>query len=492
MMPAWGQQQEGAAAGGSRLQLQLGASVLVSDQLARSETAAQDKGALLMISPGLLWRSSRGALQGSVDYSLNAIKKIKTETDMRQLQHQMRANVRAALIPEALSVDLSGNMGQQALSAFGTQSVGTQPAGRLNRAEVGSLSLTPQARIRLAGVAQLQLRHSQTVQRVRGTQQGDSNGRVSSASLGPLQQRLLGWSLDYSDQRSQARLGRSTRTELALAGLQWRPDVDWRLGARAGWERSDVLSGLSRSGDTYGTSVHWQPSPRTALAFNWDHRLAGDQYNLSANHRLPRSTLGLSLNRSVNLPGSYLLGETQTRYDQLFAMLASREPDPQRRDQLVRQELLRLGLSPDATVGSGFLSNAASVSHGLQFNWAWSLQRSLLTLGLSDRRTERLGAAPLSPTDDLALSAVVRQKGASLAWSYRLDPRQSLTLQAQLQRNQGERAELNSELSSLSLMWTARLGRQTQFSASYRHSNFDSLQRPYEENALMLTLTQQF
>lgn len=491
--PVWAQESEGAAAGGRRLQMQLGSSLLVSDQLARTETStAKDRGALLMLSPGLLWRSNRGALQGSVDYSLNAIKKIKTDADMRQLQHQMRASVRALVVPEHLSVDVAGNIGQQALSAFGTQSVSGQPTGNLNRSEVGSLGVTPQLRVRLAGVAQLQLRHTQSVQRVRGTLAGDVNARTSAVNLSPAQERRLSWSLDYSDQRSTPRLGRSTRTELALVGLNWRPDVDWRLGARAGQERGNVVDGQSRTSETFGASANWQPSVRTNLALNWDRRLAADQYNFSANHRLPRSTLGFSYGRSINAPGSYLLGEAQTRYDQLFALYASREPDPARRDALVRQELARLGLSADAPVNAGFLSSSSSLSQSLQFNWAWALQRSVLTFGLSQRRTERLGAAPVGTQDDLAISSLVKQQGLSLAWSYRLAPSQTLTVQGLRQHNQGERASLDSTLDSANLMWALQLGSQTQFSASYRHSRFDSDQRPYDENALMLTLTHQF
>ncbi|MBH9576528.1 TIGR03016 family PEP-CTERM system-associated outer membrane protein [Inhella proteolytica] len=492
-MPVWAQEVNSTGAGGSRLQMQLGASLLVSDQLARSEKqSAKDRGALLMVSPGVVWRSNRGAVQGAVDYSLNTIKKIKTDTDMRQIQHQLKASVRASLLPEHLSLDVNGNIGQQALSAFATQSVGSQPAAGANRSEVGSLSVTPQMRVRLAGVAQLQLRHTQSVQRVRGTLAGDVNGRITALTLSPVRDRVLNWSFDLSDQRSTPRLGRSTRTELALIGLNWRPDVDWRLGARAGQERSNLLEGLTRTADTYGGSANWQPSARTAVAFNWDRRLAADQYSLSANHRLPRSTLGLSYNRSVNLPGSYLLGEAQTRYDQLFALYASREPDAARRDLLVRQELARLGLGVDAPVSAGFLSSSSSLSHALQFNWAWALQRSVFTFGLSQRRTERLGSAPVATQDDLAISSMVKQQGINLAWTYRLAPTQSLTAQWVRQHNQGERASLDSTLDSANLMWTLQLGLQTQFSASYRHSRFEATQRPYDENALMLTLTQQF
>ncbi len=491
LSPAWA--QEVPAASGSRFQAQVGASLLVSDQLSRGEqNAAKDRGALLMLSPGLQWRSNRGVLQGSVDYSLNAIKKIKTDVDMRQLQHQLRLSLRASLVPEHLSVDALGSLGQQALSAFGTQSVGGQPTGGANRAEVGSLSVTPQMRVRLASLAQLQLRHTQMVQRARGTDAGDTNGRTSVLSLTPVQMRALNWSLDFSDQRSSPRIGRSTHTELALAGLNWRPDVDWRLGVRVGQERTDVLGGAARSGETYGASANWQPGARTALGLNWDHRVAADQYSLSANHRLQRSTLGFSYSRSLNLPGTYLLGESQTRYDQLFALYASREPDPARRDQLVRQELARLGLNVDTPVSSGFLSSNTSLSHMLQFNWAWSLQRSLLSVGLNQRRTERVGAVLPGVPDDLALSSVVRQQGLNLGWSYRLDPRQSLSLQLLRQYNEGDQSAQDSTLDSINLIWTARLGLQTQFSASYRHSRFESLLRPYDENVLMLTLTQQF
>lgn len=480
-----------ALSSGSRLQAQLGTTVMVSDQLSR-EPGVRDKGALLTVSPGVLWRSNRGALQGSVDYSLNAIQKFKTDVAMKNIQHQLKASVRASLVPEHLSVDGQANMGQQALSAFGTQSLAGSQQGLANRAEVGTASITPQMRVRMAGLAQLTVRHTQAVQRTRGSLQGDSNSRSSAVTVSPLQSRRLAWSLEANDLRSSTKLGRDTQTETARIGLVWNPDVDWRANAQGGWERTDLLGNGKRSGGTYGAGLNWQPSPRTSLGANWDHRVVADVYGLNASYRMPRSMVRLSVTRSIDQPGTLGLSGLQSRYDQLFALFASQEPDETRRDLLVRQELQRLGLSPDAPASAGFVSSNPALSQGAQLSWTWTLQRATVTLGVDSRRTERLGAAATGSVDDLTVSSLVRQRGMNLSWSYRLDPRHSLSLVGNWQRTEGDRSELATRLSGLSLVWSASLGRRTQFSATFRHSDFESLLRPYSENALLVSLTQLF
>ncbi len=481
----------GARGGSSGLKLRATASLLVSDNIsARTSAEGKDFGALLRVGPGLNWTRASGSLQASVDYSLFFQRYLKTEQRGRDVQHALRASTRAELVPQHLNVDAQATISQQASSAFGVQRASSD-LNNVNSSEVGTLSLAPSLRFRLGGVAQSELRHILTTTRVRDSNTGDTTTQTSSAVVNALRAGNWGWGLQGTHQQNQPRGGRKTQSTQARVNVNWRPDVDWSATAFAGKERSNFSSLNNTTGNNYGGTVSWQPTPRTRALIGGEHRVFGNLYSASLEQRFARSSIRVSDNRTVNQPGLVGSVANSTNYDLLFAQLGSVEPDSVRRDTLVRETLARLGLSPDAQTSSGFLTNRTSVSRQRQLAASHQQVRGTAGLILSHTRTSRLDSLDLG-LDDLGSSSFVNSYAAALNYGYRLTPSDSLSFTASWQRNTGASALQASSVQAWSLAWSGRLAVQTQVSVSFRHSQSESALRPVTENAVLATLQQQF
>lgn len=474
----------------SRLQAQLGTTLLISDQIGRS-IRSFDGGALLTVSPGVSWRSQAGLVTGSLDYSLNMQEAWRTEQPLHHLQNALRAALRTEPWPGTFSIDAQSQIGQQTLSAFGAQSTSLTRIGRetANYREVGSLSVTPRLNFRLGTLADGGLRHTRQVQRTRGSQQGDMGGHTTLVDLNGAKSSLLQWTAQGSHQVTEPTLSRPTTSDLARVGLIWQPDVDWRFGVHGGRERNNLQAADFRAGKYYGGELQWSPSPRTQLDLSADHRLLATLFNVSLRQRFKRSMLSASYSRSINLPGTVAQVGTQTYFDQIYANLSA-ITDLAEREAAALRELQAQGHTRDEVVAGGFVSSGLSLLKRAQVSGAYSLQRGMLGFTVSDTRTIGIGAQVAG--EDLALSSYVRQLSVSLSASYELTPLTHMTLTGSRSRNTGNRSELNNSSGGLDLNWAMRLGPKQHLGLTLRHVEFRSSRTPYVENAFQASLTQLF
>ncbi len=463
----------------------------VSDNIANNDSIqGRDAGALLRVGPGVAWQRSIGGLQASVDYSLFAQRYVKAPQVGNGLQHALRAGLKADFVPNRLSVDAQASISQQSRSAFEVQQAAGN-FGNVNSNEVASLALTPRWRSRFGGDVELEASHQWSATRVKDSVTGDGLGQTTSVGLRNATRQRLGWSSQLVRQVNAPKANRRTESVQARLGLNWVPDVDWSATAFAGQERSDFASQSQTSGVIYGGTVNWTPTPRTRATLGGEHRVFANLYTASFDHRFARAAIRLTDSRSVNQPG--LVGglSNATNYDLLFAQLAGQEPDAIRRDALVRSTLQSQGLDPNARAANGFLTGQATVARQQQLAVAYQLVRATFGALVSRTRTSRLD--PVSTAvDDLSNSAFVTTQAMAVNAGYRLTPRSTLSLTGSWQENAGDSSGLRTELRSLSLTWSARLGQRTQLQLTARHTDFASTLRPYLENAVLGTLQQQF
>jgi uncharacterized protein (PEP-CTERM system associated) len=482
------QAQQGGAA--TRVQGQFGSTLVISDDL--STEPGQDRGAVLMLSPGVRMTARSAQLQANVDYSLDAIKSIRVQRGTDELQHRLNASLRYGS-GDGFSLGAQASIGRQALSAFGLQRpVGASTAStRENQSEVYRLSVQPTWRMRLGSVANLTLSHSTSASNTKDSLIGDSISQNNSLAVSQANPGRVAWSFNLSDLSSRPKQGRDTSSQHGYLRLSWQPDVDWQFGVNGGYERSDLKGTQREDGGTYGLDMSWRPTPRTTFSLNGDQRVFGRTHALSLDHRFTRASIRFSESRSLNQPGVTAFIGARTNYELLFAQLAAIEPDPARRDQLVRAQLQALGLSPEAIATNGFISSRPSLSRQTLIAGTYQTLRSTWSLSATRGNTTRFGPA-LDGFDDLADTTSLRTQGLVLSGSYRLTPVAGLSVVLQMQRNRGDRAIQQTEMNSASASWTTRLGEMQHLSATLRHTNFDSPLRPYEENALVLTYNQQF
>ncbi len=489
-LPAWSQSEPPV-----RVQARLGSSLTISDQIDVRPDRSADRGAVLSLTPGVTV-SARGAqLKGRLDYGLNLLAPWRVERDPQRVQHSLNANMAWQPRGTGFALAATASIAQQQQSAFGVQrsSTGAISLSDENRAEVYRVDLSPSFQTRLGPFAALTLSHRVGVSNTKDSLVGDAVTRGSSIRLGSPDRGLLNWTLGLEDSETRPKGNRRSETQTARLSLNWIPDSDWELGVSGGRERSSLsTAGQLRSGAIYGASLRWRPGPRTRLDLGADHRVFGNTYNLSLDHRFARSSIRISQTRGVTEPGLIGLGSSRTYYDLLFAQLAAVEPDPALRELLVLAQLQQLGLPRDALATAGSIAGRPTLTQSSLAAATWQTQRSTWTLTGSRSRSTRLGAATDGPDDDFRNSSLIDTTGFTLGVAYRLNPLDSVNLSFNWQRNAGDREELRTRLRTWQLAWSTRLGPRQQFSASLRHSAFASLSFPYDENALVLSYQQQF
>lgn len=488
--------QQGDGGAGSPIKPRLGISQSFTDNLRLSDRE-KDAALITTVSPGISVVMNSGSVRGTLDYSLNGITYLKTSYGTR-VQNSLSANAQAEILPRTFYVEAQANIGQQNTSAFGLQSaptLGSQGSvsalDNPNSRETGTLTVSPLLRSQLGGLASVDLRGNFSMTEARGSAIGDSHASGGTLRINQLRPGILSWYLQATTQQVRPKAAQTNRTSSAVVGLNYQPDPDWTFSGNVGEERNDYRSrqGTAEQGLTGGLTAQWSPTPRTRLSGDYQRHSYGDSHGLTFEHRMRNSVWRVADTRTVTLGNTGAAGGIRTNYDLYFLLFASLEPDPVKRDALVRAALLSLGLSPDAPASVGFLSAGPSQLRNQLFSFTLQGVRSNITASVSRSLTIRLGSG--LNQGDLASNALIEQRSYSLSGSYQLSPVSGLSLTASRQESIGDAATRRTQLTSLFANWNVRLGGRLSAQLGARHSRFEGT-TPYTENAAYANLTQQF
>ncbi|WP_277592514.1 TIGR03016 family PEP-CTERM system-associated outer membrane protein [Roseateles saccharophilus] len=487
-------QTEGAATGGGMtVRPRIAMMETWTDNLRLSE---HDKDAALVtvVSPGISIVRTNGPLRGSLDYTLNGIVYEKSDQPS-QLQSALQANGQAELIERHLLVDMNASIGQQSASAFGLQStptLGSQSSvstlANANRHQVSTLLLSPMLHEVIGSLVSMDLRGNFSRTEVRGSSLGDNRGAGGSLRFTGAGGGSLNWWTQVTTQQTTPASGRANRLSSAVLGLSYQPDADLTLGADAGRERNDYLTSTGQKGNTGGVNAQWRPTPRTRVNGDWHRHEYGNSHSFSFEHRMAHSVWQLSDSQAVTV-GSLSAGGVRSNYDQFFLLFASLEPDPVKRDLLVRAYLQAQGLSPDAPSSAGFLSSGPSQLRSQTLGFTLQGVRSTLSAQASRNITRRLGSG--LNQGDLANNSRIEQRSYSLTASHQLTPTSGLSVTAAHQQALGDASGRATRLTSLTANWNGKLGPRSSVQFGARHARFEGV-TAYAENAVYANLTQQF
>lgn len=484
---ALGAQAAWAQNGGLRIDPTFTATQTFTDNVNLSATDRRAE-SITVLSPGIRISSHSGRIRGSLDFSLNAtIYARDTSASSLSRNNNLAADTTLELVDQWAFLDARASIGQQAVSAFGTQS--TYPAGRNpNSTEQRTLSLSPYVRGRLFGEVNYNARLTSTISRSAGSAAGDQTSHAASVGVNG-GAGLFGWGLDASRSISDFDAGRRTTEDRAIASVFFQPDVEWRFALRGGTERNDVITATSQDNTTWGGGVTWRPGPRTQFDLQGDRRYYGNSHSLSFSHRMRRSAVAYSDSRSATDSTSFV-GVTLSVYDIFFAQFASLEPDPILRDVLVRNFLRNAGLNPNERVQGGFLSAAVSVQRSRTLSLSLQGQRNSLVVSAfstSTRRLDNLSGAQ----DDLSQGGTLSQQGLNASLSHRLSPTSAVVASVSEQRTPGIGAVAGNSLRSLSASWSETLGQRTSMAVTARHTR-TSGPNAYDESTVTATYSQTF
>lgn len=448
--------------------------------------------AITQISPGVEISSRAGSVQGTLSYSLNALiyaRDSRKNSQTHSLQNGLNAAFQVTAVEGVAFVDVSARVSQQAQSAFGTQTPGTVLDGG-NTTEVSTLSVSPSARARLGGDVDATGRVSYSITNSASTDAGDSN--TLSAQLG-LSRRsgYFGWALDSSRTVSDFKAGRKSTSDSAGATLQLFPVYELQLSLRGGWEASDAQGGGRRSNNTWGWGVDYRPGPRTSLSLQSDHRFFGQSHTFTASHRMGHSVWSYVDTRDVNTPGGINGQQVLTVYDLFKLMCLRRGGDAASCDAEARATVSASGLQPNDLPSGGFLSSALTLQRSQRLSMAYSALRSTFTLSGFRTATSRLDNLVVAG-EDLSQADVVRQQGFSAGASHRLTPSASLSLSLSQQKTLNAGSLAGNTLRSALLSWNDRLGRTITTSLSLRRTLAASETNPYNESAVIGSISLRF
>ncbi len=438
--------------------------------------------AVTTLTPSVRISSRAGRLQGSLDYALSGVYFARSPSRF-ELQNALTALLTAELIEGHGYLDVNASISRQAVSALALQGARPNAINR-NSTEVRRFSVSPRlAGGRVARFDDVQIEASANSSMSYSPDNGGSNTANYSGGLRVSNGggRLIGWAVDLNRSVSDFEAGRRTTQDTLRATVSYAVLPELRLSVNGGKERNNVQSLDGRLSDTWGGGLSWQPTARTQIAVQGDRRYFGNSYSVSASHRFRRSSLSFSDSRNSTeiTTGA---GQSLSNYEIFFAQFASLEPDPVRRDTLVRSFLRASGLDPNQRLTAGFLSAALSLQRTQNLSYALQGLRNSVVLTAFTTTTRRLDTLSTG-VDDLSQVDVLRQRGFSLSWSYRLTPTSSLVVTAAEQRTPGRGAVVGNGLKSVDVSWGEQLSSRSNLSVSASHVRADGA-NPYTESAV--------
>lgn len=457
--------------------------------------ASHDKvsDAITQLTANLRLSSRSGRVQGSLDYTLNGYIHSRSGSSS-SAQNSLAGNFVADVIDNWLSVAGMAQVAQQVVSAFGTQTIDPGMGGpNSNRTEVRSAQVSPTVRGQVAGMAGYSASVTAGLTRA-GTAdgRGDTDFTSTVVTLASLPGDRLNWSVAANHNHTEYRGGVSTELDALRFSTGYAVGDGLRVTGSAGREWTDIINGTRTGNATWGVGANWSPSPRTRVSGQFDHRYFGTGYSLSVEHRLSRSVLRFSTSRDVSDPSA---GATSrplgTTYDLFYSQFAGIEPDPAKRDQLVRNYLLSNGISPTTMLYSGLLASRPMLQRATEIGYALEGVRSSLSFSAGWSTSGSLDPTA-NAADDLADAESIRQRRLSVTLGHRLTPSTGLSLEFSRQTNSGSASNQSNTLRSARLSLSTMLGQRSSASLSARHVIFDSMTAPYTENALVATFGMRF
>lgn len=446
------------------------------------------------VTPSIRFMADGDRLKASVDYSLSRLIHAR-DRSLDRNQNLLNAQGSYELADNFAFVDFSGNISQQTISAFGPQS-GNNTAFNANRTEVANYTFSPYVRGQFGDWASYQARYSRVASRSKSASAFASDydmDELSAVLNSGSQQRAFSWSLDANRQLLNYSSGRSFESDRIRVFLTYPVTPQLRLSLIPGWESNNYASPEKQSRTTIGGRVNWTVSDRTQLSALLEQRFFGRAYQVSFEHRTPRTAWRFSDSRDASvMPNQLGTASLGPLYDLLFFQFASIEPDPVRRATLVQGFLVANGLNGNTSVDLGFLTSAVSLARRQDASFTLLGRRDTLTFLASQSETSRL-LQSVGGFDDLGNSMFVRQNGFSIVYSHRLTPSSSLNVLASKTRSSGDASSaLRSSLRAFNVSFSTQLGKHSSATLGWNRSLADTTLSSYTESAVRGGISVQF
>lgn len=447
--------------------------------------------AITRATAGLRLVNRTGQSRATLDYALSGLV-FARNSDRNTHQQSLQSLLDLEWFEQRGALQAAATISQGAVSAFGAQPTASA-LPTTNVVEVRTARLSPRWDGPLGESLRLNVQGQVLATDAAGSSTGDSTSYLGALQVSPYRRGPLAWSLQLALQGSRFSAGRSSDTTRVVGGLSRELDEwDLRLTANAGYERGSVVSGNARSAANWGLGVSWVPSPRTLAELSYDRRLFGNAYAVALEHRTPHTVWRALTSRKLNESGTDgVAASIGTAYDLYFAQLASVEPDPVRRADLVLAFLSKNGIDPSTLGTASFLRSATTIDNLQQLSAAWRGPRSTATVTYSRNRSQRANSLLLAD-DDLSNSLVVVTTSWSVLLTHRLTPELTASTSVTVQSGDGDTAAQSSLQRTFTAQMGGALGAKSNWSLALRRALYETSLVPSSETTATASYTVRF
>lgn len=454
-------------------------------------SANPDSELISELSPGITVANQSSRASAYLNYQLHALDYAKNSRP-DSIQHALNTFGSIGLSGDWLFLDFSGEVAQQTISAFGTQS-GSDTSLSSNRTQTSSYRVSPYIRGQLFGSSDYAVRHLESTTFSKSNAASNVRNSETSVALKGLVMSPLAWIINANRRQDQFENGAASTLEKLRGQLSYRYENELQLSANAGRESNNYAS-LGMSGvSTSGYDIRWTPGPRTEMSVGNEKRFFGNARNVTFAHRTPKTVWRYEEVKDISVvPNQFASVGLGNIYDLMFSQMSSLQPDPVLRAQAVNEYLQANGISADTPVTAGFLSSRVTLQQQRSLSFVLSGARSSLTLMAKETKSRALTSAAAGVSDDFSTASEIRLRGLSGTITHQLTPFSTLTLTGKREQNTATAGAFQQ-----TTLWTGDLGLASRFthrlSATFalRRNIFTGTFASYRENvasgALSLT-----
>lgn len=471
-----------------------------SDNVALRPEGAARSSLVTELVPGVRLRHKgpRVVVNGTFDY--HYYKMTSDVPGTRDSSRLLRADGKAALVPDLFYIDGNASVQNQAISAFGQDTNGNDYA-TANRSEVRAWRLSPYLVHRFGSFASGEVRYARDAVDSDHTGFGNSTGNTYSARLNSGRRyHDLGWSLAVSRQHIDDEIRNDSTVRTANLNLSYKLSRTFNLLGGIGYDDYDYQSlGGANGGKSWNAGFGWTPGPRTSVQVTTGHRYYGPSRTLTALHRSRHTTWSINYGDTVSTTrANFLIPSAVDTAALLDGLFLPNFPDPDERARAVEAYIRQNNLPPSLSDNINYFSNRYMLQKQLRASMAYRGAKSGAVVSVYKLRRDALS---VRETDSVllgnslnTLNDNVKQLGIETTLSYRLSARTNLSLIASASDNESLTTGFKYRNNVLRLSGRHQLSAHTYATLELRHlkgNTGSTVASPYAENAVAATLSMQ-
>ena len=248
------------------------------------------------INPAISLNGKGRRLQLNLSYNMQNLLYI-TNSDRNTTFHQLRANALATVVEDAVFVDMTSSVSQQAISLRERAPPDNLSISN-NRTNVITFHISPYLRHAFGDVAATEVRYGYDNVYYDATGFDSESNSYSASLTSGAAFKTFPWSLGYTSNQ----LASNAKFEMYTAQLRYVASRKLTLTSTGGYENNDYETAPSQqkpSGAFWNTGLIWSPTSRTSAQASYGRRFFGKNYAFSVNHATRRSTWLLSYAENV-------------------------------------------------------------------------------------------------------------------------------------------------------------------------------------------------